>query len=212
MAKIKNIAFDLGGVLIKIRLQGCIDAFRKLGFKDVDSFLNTVAQKGVFGDLEAGRASNEDFRREISKHCGREVTLDECRQGWLGFTDGAIKPNLEQLTKLKAEGYNLAVLSNTNSFVSSWYLSDEFDGDGHSLSYYIPREHQYLSYEQKAMKPGSEIYKKMLASESFLPEETLFVDDNETNLKTARKLGIQTFMPKNGELWGKRLESFLNHQ
>ncbi len=207
---IKNLVFDLGGVLIKIHLQGCIDAFRKLGFKDVDLFLNTVAQKGVFGDLEAGRASEEDFRREVSLHCGREVSLEECRQGWLGFIDGAITPNLLQLTKLRAEGYNLAVLSNTNSFVASWYHSKGFDGAGHSLNNYIPRKHQYLSYEQKTMKPGPEIYEKMLAGENFAPDETLFVDDNETNLKTARKLGMKTFLPENGELWGSRLEAYLN--
>jgi len=206
---IKNIVFDLGGVLVKIALQGCVDEFKRLGFKDVDKYLNPYAQKGVFGDLEAGKASEEDFRRVISRHCGREVSWEECQKGWLGFMVNVLEPNLEELTKLKAEGYHLALLSNTNPFITAWFRSNDFDGKGHGVDYYIPREHQYLSYEQQCMKPGKEIFEKMLKGEGFALDETLFVDDGEGNLNTARELGIHTFFPANGELWGKRLEEYL---
>ena len=206
---IKNLVFDLGGVLVKIALQGCVDRFKELGFKNVDEYLNPYAQKGAFGDLESGIISDEEFRQIISKHCGKETSWEECQYGWLGFMVGVIEPNLEELTRLKAEGYNLALLSNTNPFITSWFRSEKFDGKGHGIDFYIPREHQYLSFEQKCMKPGKEIFEKMLHGESFIPEETLFVDDGEGNLKTASELGIKTFLPTNGEHWGKRLEEYL---
>ena len=97
---IKNLVFDLGGVLVKIALQGCVDRFKELGFKNVDEYLNPYAQEGAFGDLESGIISDEEFRQIISKHCGKEISWEECQYGWLGFMVGVIEPNLEELTRL----------------------------------------------------------------------------------------------------------------
>lgn len=209
MSIIKNLVFDFGGVFAKIELQGCVEAFRSLGFKDVDEYLNPYQQKGFFGDLEAGRITAEEFRRCISEHCCREVSWEDCQKGWLGFMAGVEQANLEELLKLKNEGYNLALLSNTNPFITSWFRSDKFDGNGHGIGYYIPQEHQYLSFEQRCMKPGREIFEKMLSGEGFVPDETMFVDDGAINLNTAKELGLHTFQPLNGENWGCRLEEAL---
>lgn len=210
MDNIKNLVFDFGGVFAKIELQGCVDAFRSLGFKEVDEYLNPYQQKGFFGDLEAGKITDEEFRQCMSEHCGREVSWEDCQKGWLGFMVRVENENLEQLLKFKAEGYHLALLSNTNLFITSWFRSDKFDGNGHGIGYYIPKEHQYLSFEQKCMKPGSEIFEAMLEVEDFIPEETMFVDDGEVNLNTAKGLGMHTFQPLNGEKWGSRLEKVLS--
>lgn len=207
--KIKNLVFDFGGVFVKIELQGCVEAFRSLGFNDVGEYLNPYQQKGLFGDLEAGRMTDEEFRRCIGEHCGREVGWDDCQKGWLGFMAGVEQANLGQLLKFKKEGYRLALLSNTNPFITSWFRSDKFDGNGHGIGHYIPQEHQYLSFEQKCMKPGKEIFGKMLEGEGFVPDETMFVDDGEANLNTAKELGMHTFQPINGEDWGSRLEKEL---
>ena len=34
-SKIKNVVFDLGGVLINLDFDNCLNAFRKAGFQDV---------------------------------------------------------------------------------------------------------------------------------------------------------------------------------
>lgn len=206
---IKNLVFDFGGVFSKIELQRCIDAFEALGFKSVGEYMNLYYQKGFFGDMESGKITDEDFRREVSEHAGREVSWEECQKTWLSFIVEVAQSNLEYVQKFKAEGYNVALLSNTNPYVTSWFRSDKFDGKGHGIDYYIPREHQYLSYEQKCMKPGKEIFEKMLAGEGFVPEETMFIDDGEVNIETAGKLRMKTFMPANGEHWGRRLEKYL---
>lgn len=52
----------------------------------------------------------------------------------------------------------------------------------------------------------------MLSGENFNPDETLFIDDGEVNLKGAQAVGLHTFLVKNGEHWGKRLEEFLSKQ
>lgn len=212
MAKIKNLVFDFGGVFCELELQNCVKAFKALGFKDVDEFMNTVAQKGFFGDLESGKITDEEFRRGVSNHARREVTWKECQYAWKAFVVKVETPNLKQLLTFREEGYHLALLSNTNPFMVSWFRSNELDGEGHSINYYIPQEHQYMSYEQKCMKPGREIFEKMLEAERFVPEETMFVDDGEVNLNTAKELGMHTFLPANGEHWGRRLEEYLIKQ
>ncbi len=209
MSNIKNLVFDFGGVFIRLSLQGCVNAFRELGFSDIDEYVNPYCQKGLFGDIEAGRITDEEFCRLASEHIGHDVSWADCQRGWLGFMVEVVQANLRQVLRLSDEGYQVALLSNTNPFIASWFRSDDFDGNGHSMSYYIPQQNQYLSYELKCMKPGREIFEKMLHSTGFKSEETMFIDDGETNLRAAERLGFHTFCPINGEEWGERLERAL---
>lgn len=41
------------------------------------------------------------------------------------------------------------------------------------------------------------------------PTETLFVDDGLNNIEVARKMGFQTYQPKNKEDWRKAIDSLL---
>lgn len=204
---IKNLIFDFGGVFCTADLDSCVTAFKDLGFSDIENYLNRYAQKGMFGDLEAGKITDGEFLEYVRSHTGREVTYDECRNAWLSFIAGICEDNLARIPELKAKGYRVALLSNTNAFVASWIRHDIL---GVGLDSYIDREHQYLSFEMKCMKPAAEIFEKLLEREGFVPEETLFVDDSEANLQSARALGIHTFLVSGGENWGERLESCLS--
>lgn len=51
------------------------------------------------------------------------------------------------------------------------------------------------------MKPAPEIFHMMLKGQDAKPEETLFIDDSETNVKVAQSLGIHTLCPHNNEDW-----------
>ena len=66
---IKTIAFDLGGVIITIDQEQAISRFKEIGALDVEKWLDPYTQTGIFGDLEHGLITAEDFRRELSKLC-----------------------------------------------------------------------------------------------------------------------------------------------
>ncbi len=51
------------------------------------------------------------------------------------------------------------------------------------------------------MKPAPTIFQMMLSGQNALPEETLFIDDSETNVKVAQSLGIHTLCPHDNEDW-----------
>ena len=83
--------------------------------------------------------------------------------------------------------------------MTMWTESPEFDGHGHPISHYFDK--LYLSYECGVMKPAPEIFHMMLKGQDAKPEETLFIDDSETNVKVAQSLGIHTLYPRNNEDW-----------
>lgn len=207
MEKIKKIAFDFGGVIIRQNQQQAVERFKQIGLLDAEERLGAYTQQGIFGQLEEGKITAEDFRWQLSLLIGRAVTIEDCSYAWRGYCDGLPQRNLEALQRLRREGYGLSILSNTNPFMMGWALSKDFDGNGHSLADYV--DALYLSYQMKVMKPSVEIFHRVLEAEGVRPEELLFVDDSSHNISAAQQLGIATFQPVNGEDWTEELFQLL---
>ena len=206
---IRNIVFDLGGVIMTICQDEAIKRFKSIGLKNVEDYLNPYTQTDIFGDIEEGKISAEQFRAKLSELIGKEVTYEECKFAWLGYRQDVPLRNLDILRKLKAQGYKLILLSNTNPFMMSWGLSGEFDGNGNSLESYF--DSLYLSYKLGVMKPNKKIFQYIIDNEKIQPGESLFIDDGERNINTARLLGFKTLCPINGEDWTKELIELLKN-
>ena len=204
---IKNIIFDLGGVVMTLSHPGGVKRFKELGVADAEKQLDPYTQTGIFGDLEGGRISAEEFRLALSKMVGREVTFEECKYCWLGYRADLPKRNLDVLKKLRREGYRLILLSNTNPFMMDWAESGEFDGEGNSIHHYF--DALYMSYRVKAMKPSEYFFRYVLEKEGIKPEETLFLDDGPRNVAMASDMGIHTFCPENGSDWTDEIYKYL---
>lgn len=207
MKKIKNIAFDLGGVVIALSYEQAVKHFEEIGLKDARQHLDAFHQHGIFGDLEQGLITAEEFRIELSKLIGKEITYKECLYAWHGYVEYVPQKNLQMLLKLRQLGYKVCLLSNTNPYMMQWAMSNEFDGQGHSLEYYF--DHLYLSYQCKHMKPSPEIFQMMLDGQQASAEETLFIDDGKKNIEAAEALGMKTLFPENNEDWTEPLAKML---
>lgn len=204
---IKNIIFDLGGVIVTIDQEEAVRRFTQLGLSDAESALNPYTQSGIFGDLEAGKITDEEFRIAFGKLIGRDVSWDECQYGWLGYRKELPPRNVEMLKELRSRGYRLILLSNTNPYMMAWAESPEFDGAGHALSDFF--DATYKSYQVKLMKPDEQFFRHVLMQEQISPDETLFVDDGPRNVAAASQLGIHTFCPENGKDWTQEIEAYL---
>lgn len=205
---IKNIVFDLGGVIMTLDPAEALRRFKALGLSDAERYLDAYTQSGIFGNLEEGKITAEDFRSKLSSLTGHELTFDECKHAWLGYRKDVPQRNLDLLKELRAKGYRLILLSNTNPFMMDWALSSEFDGKGSSLNDYF--DALYLSYRLGIMKPAPDFFRQVLDNENILPEETLFVDDGPRNVEAAGKLGLITMCPDNGFDWTGELRSLLH--
>ncbi len=204
---IRNIAFDLGGVVIALSYEQAVKRFEEIGLSDARKHLDAFCQQGIFGDLEKGVITPEEFRTEISRLVGRELSHDECRYAWHGYVEAVPQRNLQMLLRLRQLGYKVCLLSNTNPYMICLLYTYEFDGNGHSIEYYF--DNLYLSYQCKQMKPSPEIFRMMLEGQQSTPEETLFIDDGQKNIEAAKALGIQTLFPKNNEDWTEPLAKLL---
>lgn len=204
---IKNILFDLGGVIITLDPDQAVARFREIGLADADKRLDTYTQSGIFGELELGRISAEEFRSELGKLIGHEVTAAQCLYAWKGYCKEVPRRNLDALLRLRSEGYRVVLVSNTNPFMMSWALSDAFDGQGHSLAHYM--DSMYMSYKCGVMKPDEAFFRNVLEGEGIQPAETLFLDDGERNVEAASRLGLHTYCPANGSDWTQKIYEYL---
>ena len=200
---IKTVIFDLGGVIMTLSPDVAVQRFLDLGLKDAVKQMDPYTQKGIFGDVEEGKISPETFRERLSEMCGRELSWEECRHAWLGYVKEVPRRNLDTLLQLKEQGYRVVLLSNTNPFMMDWVESEDFSGDGHSLSFYLHK--LYKSYEMGCMKPNPLFFQKVLQEEQLNPAEALFLDDGQRNVEAARELGITSIQTINGEDWREKL-------
>lgn len=203
---VKNIIFDLGGVIITINPQEGMRRFHDMGIKDAEKLMDPYTQQGIFGDLEGGRIDAATFRKEASRLAGHELSFADCKHGWLGYLKDVPQRNLDLLRQLHREGYRLILLSNTNPFMMSWAESGDF-GEGYPLHDYFDAE--YKSYEVRMLKPDPDFFRYVLAHEQVLPEDCLYVDDGPRNVAAASELGMRTFCPKNGSDWTAEIREYL---
>jgi putative hydrolase of the HAD superfamily len=195
LREIKNIVFDFGGVLINLDRQRCVDAFIRLGLKDIDSMIGNYAQTGLFLALERGEVSPSDFRDAIRQmiSSGAPVSDAEIDAAWHEFLLDIPQYKLDLLAELRKD-YRVLMLSNTNIIHFEQVKKTQFEVDGHKMSDYFDK--CYLSYEIGLTKPYADIFEYMLRDAQILPQETLFIDDGEANIEMARSLGFATYLAK----------------
>ena len=175
--KVKNIMFDLGGVIMTIDQQCAVKRFQELGLRNADKLLDSYTQTGIFGKLEEGEITADDFIQELGNIVGRKLSFAECQYAWQGYTKEVPERNIRILDRLRSDGYRLILISNTNPFMMDWGMSKDFSGDGRGLSEFF--DSLYLSYKMKLMKPDKKMFYEIINNENIKPEETLFVDDSQ---------------------------------
>ena len=193
MTGIKNIVFDFGGVLIDLDRNACINAFIRLGMKDVDEYLSDYKPTNIFRKLETGEISPEQFRHEIRCITKKSLSNKEIDNAWLVLLLDVPDEKLEMLLTLR-KNYRVFMLSNTNAIHIDNILRKTFDRNGHVFDDYF--EKAYFSYQIGYVKPDKDIFEFMLNDAGIKAEETLFIDDSEINIITAKGMGFKTFQPK----------------
>ena len=179
-----------------IRRDNCVEALREIGFADADKFLGDYAQTGVFGQLEEGSISADEFRDFIRKNIPVPVTDHQIDSAFSKFLIGIPVERLRQLQVLRRK-YGIYLLSNTNVIMWEGKIAEEFRKDGLSVEGYF--DGIVTSFEAKCLKPGAEIFNYAIRTLGIEAEDTLFLDDSETNLKGASVLGFRTALVSPGQ-------------
>ncbi|MFI5202938.1 MAG: HAD family hydrolase [Flavobacteriales bacterium] len=189
MKNIKTIIFDLGGVLINVEYMAPIRAFQKLGVEVNESWYAKATQNALFDDFEKGKISPVDFRNEIRKISGVNLTDDNIDSAWNSILLDFPKERMELLLNLKKK-YRLFLLSNTNAIhIREFYniLERTFGKNPFPEIF----DHCYYSHEMGLRKPDAEIFERVLKNHGLKPGETFFIDDSPQHVEGALKAGIR---------------------
>lgn len=188
---IKNLLFDLGGVIMDIRRANCVKAFEQIGMADADSLLGEYSQAGVFAGIENGSLTPQQFHDEIRRIIGRPITDVDIDTAFQKFLIGIPPHRLEELRQLH-EHYKMYMLSNTNPIMWDGEISRNFRQAGKNVDFYF--DGIARSYEVGAMKPDPRIFRWVIERFCIRPEETVFFDDSQTNVEAARALGFRAIL------------------
>jgi glucose-1-phosphatase len=190
MAKIKNVIFDLGGVLLDIDIAKTEAAFEQLGIKDFKNNYSLHKADSLFDDLETGKITETAFYDGIRNISQTQLTDAEIKNAWNALLLEFRTESLAFLQQIAAK-YNLYLLSNTNSIhLTAFNQIFKRDIGKDSLDSYFTKA--YYSNIIGLRKPHTAIYSFVLADAGITAGETLFVDDLIYNIEGAKVLGIQT--------------------
>lgn len=193
---IKNIIFDLGGVILNIDYNKTANAFKRIGVANFDDIYSQAKQGQVFDKLETGELTSVEFREYI-KEIVPSLESSDIDKAWNAMLLDLPAQRIDLLKKLKKK-YRLFLLSNTNEIhieafqkiIQSSYGENIFD---------VIFEHQYYSSEMGMRKPNSDCFQFVLEENSLDPSETLFIDDSIQHVEGARKLKIKAYHLITGE-------------
>jgi glucose-1-phosphatase len=189
-AKIKNIIFDLGGVLLNLDYQLTTEAFIQLGIPHFRQLYSQFKANDIFNELETGKISNQDFYKNIKAACKVDISNTQIDAAWNAMLLNFRVESLQYLTSIKNK-YNLFLLSNTNAIhlqkVNEILLQQT---NQINLNNYF--HHSYYSHLIGMRKPSTEIYNHVLTHQNLVAAETLFIDDLEQNIIAARLTGIKS--------------------
>ena len=187
MKTIKALIFDMGGVLVDLDIEDCKKAFKDLlGFHRIDELIDPCHQKGIYGDLEEGMMSAEDFRAAVLAESwpgSRQGLVDEAMWHILS----GISPYKAELLNRLAQEYDLYLLSNNNP-VCMPRSRKLFEEAGAPLDKVFKKS--FLSYEMKALKPSEAFYRSVVEQIGLPSEEMIFIDDSQKNVDGAIAAGL----------------------
>ena len=176
----KNIVFDLGGVLFARDKNKC-----EPELLEFFGFLRAPQMPRFWEEHDRGTSTLEEVTQTLVEMTGHPYA--KCAEVLRHAIDLQEPiPATERLVRdLKAAGYRLYVLSNMSrefiDFLRRYPVYGLFDGE-------------VVSCEEHTVKPEPRIYELLLERYSLTPSETLFIDDREANILEAERHGIHGFL------------------
>jgi len=191
---IRNVIFDLGNVLLDLDSDQVNVAFKNLLGEDFSRLAASEETKKIFLYLETGHYSEESFINALQRLSTTVPDGKKVIDAWNSLLVGIPSQRLDMLEALSKKGYQLYLLSNTNSLHIHWlhrYMKATHNIENFETQFF---KKSYYSHLLGMRKPDKEIYEYVLSDAFIKAEETLFIDDGEANILGAQQLGISTLL------------------
>lgn len=195
---LRNLIFDMGNVLLRfdpeafLLREGITDPEQK------ELLLRNIFRSTDWPRLDSGEWDEEDLETAVLPRLPKELHSVAKRLIYHWYEPIIPVDGMKELVaRCKEEGYRLYLLSNSSRRQHLYWNAvpghECFDGT-------------VVSADVQSVKPGQAIFLFLMDTYNLKPEESLFIDDLEDNLRAARSIGISTFLFRG---CAKELESFL---
>ncbi|MET7253544.1 HAD family hydrolase [Dyadobacter jiangsuensis] len=189
--QIRNIIFDLGDVILNIDVPIASKSFADLSGREQQEILTIFKESEIFRQFETGLMDEPTFRNYVREILNFPDLSDEAIDTAWNSLLLDLPPERVELLKKLATKYRLFLLSNTSS-IHITQVNKILEASTGVEKLEDLFEIVFLSYEMGLMKPDPRIYQEVLAKAGLKAEETLFLDDNADNIRSASQLGIET--------------------
>jgi len=187
---IKNIIFDMGGVLIDYNPE---KALYSLFDKEIaDILLREIFRNPVWSDKDRGLIFPDEIMAMKKNAIPPEIYDRVCEmvENFYPYMP-PFEKMYDFIKQLKENGYGIYLLSNASS-------------DFHERRNGIPALSLFdgvlISADYKLLKPEKEIYEALYEKFSLKPEECYFIDDVQANIDGARATGMDGHCYYHGDI------------
>jgi FMN phosphatase YigB (HAD superfamily) len=188
--KIKNLIFDLGGVIMDLDFSKTHEAFSRLSGISALELKEKIRHLDFLNEYEKGLISDSEFRSDMRSFLNCKATDYEIDLAWNALLLNITQERLKILLNLKSR-YQTFLLSNTNNIHLKAVNEIVFQTSGKkSLNPFFHKA--YFSHLMKMRKPDLAIFKQVLIENNLTAGETVFMDDILENIEGAKSAGIQT--------------------
>ncbi|MFN8229608.1 MAG: HAD family phosphatase [Bacteroidia bacterium] len=192
MRNIKNIIFDLGGVIINLDINKSIQEFNKISTIPFQDIYTQANQTQLFNDFDKGLISPINFfenLKQLIRFNGDDYLLYEA---WNAMLLDFPEHRFDTLIEAK-QNYKTFLLSNTNEIHIEIFEKDLRRTHGiQNFEDYFDK--LYYSCRIGMRKPDKEIFEFVLKENNLKPEETVFVDDSIQHVKGAGEAGLNAYL------------------
>lgn len=203
---VKNIIFDLGGVLLNIDPKKTIEAFGRLGMEQLIGDKGLSYDHDIFYLMEQGKVTPEEFRNGVRQLISAEVTDDQIDNAWTAMLLD-FPANRVELVKNLRNNYKIYLFSNTNAIHVAKYQANFKSQHGFDVSSLF--EIDFYSNEIGYRKPSPESFQKIIRLSGINPEESIFIDDSLPNVEAAIGCGLKGYWLEPGQKIEEVFQKFL---
>ncbi len=206
--KIKAVIFDVGEVLFlakdKKKEGNLLSSFREtcLLLKNVDANLERVYEdtREIYFKSSAGKISKKETLKQFSEELG--ISQGKTEEAFEDvYRDNTIenKKLYDYALKLKKKGYKIGISSIQFHLSKDILIPKKYYGHFDALQ---------ISCEDGLRKPDKNAFEFVLKKLQVEPKESVFIDDKQKNLDSAKELGMKAILFKNNRQLIKDLKNF----
>jgi len=203
---IKNIIFDLGGVLLNIDPKKTIEAFGALGMEQLIGDKGLTYDHDIFYQMEQGKITPDEFRNGVRKLLSANISSEEIDAAWTAMLLDFPAIRVELLRNLRTE-FRVYLFSNTNAIHVEKYHSTFRNQHGFEVSTLFEKD--FYSNEIGFRKPTLDSFQEIIRLSGINPTESLFIDDSLQNVEAAIASGLQGFWLEPGQKIEELFQIFL---